>query len=168
MFSYKLLLFIMNLTMKLLQRFHFSALVSLHIVNTLCGGSGSSDRCHIGDFSLDGCFSQIAVVVYTVLAHRGVDDQIDFSVGDQIQCIRASLGAFLYKLCRDSCLTGGFISSHRGNDVDSVFMEKSGYFHNFFFILAVYGNQYRTLQRQLGLSCLLGFVEGFTVGRGQT
>ena len=52
--------------------------------------------------------------------------------------------------------------------MESVFMEKSGYFHNFFFILAVYGNQYRTLQRQLGLRCFLCFVEGFTVGTGQT
>ena len=64
----------MNLTMQLLQRFHFSALVSLHIANTLCGGPGGSDGSHIGDLSLDSCFSEIAVVVYTVLAYRGVDD----------------------------------------------------------------------------------------------
>ena len=80
----------MNLTVQFLQRFYFSTLVVLHIADSFCRCLCRCDGSEVRNLCLDGCLSQITVIVNTVFSDRRVDDQVDLSVGNQIQNIRTA------------------------------------------------------------------------------
>ena len=71
--------------MELLQGLDIGIAVFLHIQDALCGGSCTGDGGHVGDPALDRSLSEIAVVVDTVLADRGVDDQVNVAVRDEVE-----------------------------------------------------------------------------------
>ena len=60
-------------------------LVVLQIGDTGCGSLGGSHGGNIGDLALDGGLTQVGVIHDGVLAHGGVDDQIDLAIGQQVQ-----------------------------------------------------------------------------------
>ena len=158
----------MNLAVQLLQRFHGFLFMCFYIADTACGCFRGSDGRHIWYFCLDGCLTQIAVVINAVFADWRVDDQVDLSVCDQVVDIRASLIEFLYFLCGNTGLCDLLVSISGSKNTETAFMQRSGNFYSFRAVLTVYGNQYRTFQRQLRLCCFLRFVERFAVGVGKS
>ena len=81
--------------MKGLQGMYLTSAMLLHIKDSFGRCKTCSHGGDIGNFALDRRFTQIAVVVCAVFSHRGIDNQLDLAVGDQIQNFRTSFGELL-------------------------------------------------------------------------
>ena len=76
----------------------------MYIQDAFCGGSCPGEGGHVGNPALDRRLSEIAVVVNAVFADRGVHDQVDSAVCDQVKDIGTAFVELLDGFCLDACL----------------------------------------------------------------
>ena len=124
--------FVVNFAVKLLQGFNFTGFMRLHITDSACSCSGSSNGSHIRNLCLDCCFTKITVIIYAVFSDWRVDDQINLSVCDQIQNIWATFRKFVDFFSRDTCKSNLIVGSAGCYDMEAVYVEFLSYFDNFF------------------------------------
>ena len=135
-----------------------------HVADSLSSCPCSRDGGHVRNLAFDGSLAQVTVIVDAVLAYRRVYDQVDLAVGDHIQDIRTAFVEFLYLLSLDSRFADQITGSSCSYDFESIFGEASGNLYDLCLVLAVYGDQYRTVKRQFGLGGFLCLIEGFSIG----
>ena len=79
----------------------------------------------------------------------------------------ARLEELLLSMLRHGFSRRDLVVAVGGNDFETVFCKNPGNFHNFFLILAIYGNQYGAAQRKFGLCTFLRLIESFAIGRSK-
>ena len=127
--------------MKFLQGFYFSVSVLLHVMDSLIAGSGCRNGGHIGNFGLDGCLSQVAVIVGAFLADRRVNNQVDLAVGDHIQNIGPPLIYLVHVFCFYACFLDQAAGFSRGQDFKSAVRKTAGNLYDLVLVPAVDGDQ---------------------------
>ena len=91
--------------MMCLQRLDTEMAVFLDRPDALSGCFGGCHGGDIGNAVLDGSLADVAVIVHALLADRGVDDELDLSVGDEIADVRSALIHLEHTLAGDAlCL----------------------------------------------------------------
>ena len=97
--------------------------------------------------------------MYAVLAYRRIHDQLDLLIGDQVQDIRTAFVQLVYLLCLDAVFFDQFKGGSGCQDLESGFLKCLCHFHDFRLILAIYGDQYGTFQRQICICAFFCLVE---------
>ena len=136
----------MNLTVQCLQRLYIALAMFFYITDAFGSSSGTGHGGNVWNLGLDGIFAKIAVLVDAFLAYRGVDDQLDISVGDHIQNVRASLVKLFHLLHRNTGFMNQIVGTAGSDDAEAIFMEASGDLNDLWFVLAVYRDQNRAFQ----------------------
>ena len=152
--------------MPLLQGMDIAHMSSQHMIDTLGCCLTRNDGGDVRDLGLDGCLTDVGIVMNACLTDGRVDDQIDLTVGDQVKDVRASLVELLYLLCRDSRFVDGVTGLACGQDAEAVVVKDLGYCGSFSALLAVHGDKHSALQRESSLCGFLSLKVSTTGGKG--
>ena len=91
--------------MQLLQGLQLTVSMLLDIADAGSSCFRCGNRCNVRNLCLDRSLAQVAVIMHAVLADRGIDDQLDIAVCDDIKRIRAALKELFYLVGRNACGT---------------------------------------------------------------
>ena len=124
----------MNHTVKFLKGSNFSASLLLHGFDSAYGCLCCRNCRHVRYFLLDCRFSQVAVIPDPVFSDRGIHDQIDLSVCDQIQHVRSSFLQLVDHLRLDSVFAKKFAGVSGSDDLEAGFCKFTCQIDNFRFV----------------------------------
>ena len=154
--------------MELLQGFQFALFMLFYIVDAFSSCPGSCHSGHVWHLGFDGCLAEVAVVMHAVFAYRGVDDQLNVSVGDHIQDIWSAFIEFFHLFRLYAGFDQKVIGTSGGDNSEPVIHKDLCDICHFWFVLSIYGNQNSAGQGKGGLDCLLGLVKCFAIGGRQS
>ena len=95
--------------MQRLQGLHLAVAVLLHILYPTCSSFRSGNSSHVRYLRLNRRLSQIAVVMYAVLANRRIDNQINLAVCDKVKDIWTPFIKLVYLFSLNACASNKLI-----------------------------------------------------------
>ena len=102
-----------------------------------------------------------------ILADRAVDDQLNLSVGHQIQDVRPSLIQLFHPLRGEPRAGNHIVCAAGRQNPEAVFPEEAGNFLHLGLVLVIDGNQHGAFRRQRRVRALFRLEEGFSRGLRQ-
>ena len=154
--------------MPLLQRQDEAFAFALEMADALCRSKTGSCGGDIRNLGLDGCLAQVAVVVAGALAHGGVDDHLDLSVGDEIEDVGTALIIFVYALTGDACLGNSLASLVSRENPEARLVDSTRDLRRVRAVRLTDGDEDGSLQGKDHLGCFLCLVEGAAGGTGNS